>query len=113
MFAEWSLVHILLNYIKCLRGQSPNIMGLHNSIMKLHNSIYGAQLQSMQLYMNYGTPSSLEVHEWSCIKIELHGVSQFKSPLNYHLMCMGWVELFLNWLHIEVYADHAALKLQD
>ena len=87
-------------------------MGLHNSIMKLHNSIYGAQLQIMQHYMNYGAPSPLKIHELLCIKIELHGASQFKSPLNYHLMFMDWVELFLSWLHTEVYTDLAVLIWQ-
>ena len=43
--------------MKCSRGQSPQIMGLHNSIMEFHNSIYGAPLQIMQLYVNYGAPS--------------------------------------------------------
>ena len=43
--------------MKCWRGQSLQIMGLHNSIMEFHNSIYGATLQIMQLYMNYGAPS--------------------------------------------------------
>ena len=38
------------------RGQNPKIMGFHNSIMELHNSIYGAPLQIMQLYVNYGAP---------------------------------------------------------
>ena len=39
-------------------------MGLHNSIMELLNSIYGAPLQIMQLYMNYGAPTPFtEVHE--------------------------------------------------
>ena len=42
--------------MKCWRRQKPKIVGLHNSIMKLHNSIYGATLQIMQLYMNYGAP---------------------------------------------------------
>ena len=43
--------------MKCWRGQSPKIMGLHDSITELHNQI-------MQLYMNYGAPLSFtEVHE--------------------------------------------------
>ena len=93
--------------MKRWRGQNPNIMGLHNSI-------YGAPFQIIQLYMNYGAPSPFtEVDELWCIKIELHGAPQFKSQLNYYLMCMGWVGLFLNLLHPEVYADHAALILQD
>ena len=47
-----------------LKGTKPPIMGLHNSIMELHNSIYGAPLQIMQLYINYGAPSPFtEVHE--------------------------------------------------
>ena len=100
--------------MKCWRGQNPKIMGLHNSIMELHNSIYGAPLQIIQRYMNYGAPLAFkEVHEWLSIKIELYGAPQFKSQLNYHLMCMGWVGLFLSWLRTEVYADHAALILQD
>ena len=50
--------------MKCRRGQSPTIKGLHNSIMEIHNSIYGASLQIMQLYMNYGAASPFtEVHE--------------------------------------------------
>ena len=57
IFVEKSLVYILLNYMKCWRGQSPQIMGLHNSIMEFHNSIHGAPLQIMQLYMNYAAPS--------------------------------------------------------
>ena len=49
--------------MKCWRGQTPKIMGLHNSITELHNSIYGAPLQNMQLYMNYGAPSQcIELH---------------------------------------------------
>ena len=52
-------------------------------------------------------------HEWLCIKIESHGAPQFKLPLNYHLMGIDWVGLFLNWLHTEVYVDHAVLILQD
>ena len=99
--------------MKCWRGQSPKIMGPHDSILKLHNSIYVAPLQIMQLYMNCGDQSSLKVHEWLCIEIGLYWAPQFKSPLNYHSMCMGWVELFLNWLHTEVYADHAVLIWQD
>ena len=43
--------------MQCWRGQSPQIMGLHNSIMELHDSVYGAPLQIMHLYMNYGAPS--------------------------------------------------------
>ena len=42
--------------MKCWRGQNPKIMGLHNLIMELHNSTYGAPLQIMQLYINYGAP---------------------------------------------------------
>ena len=57
ILVELSLVYILRNYMKRWRGQSPKITGLHNSIMELHNSIYGAPLQIMQLYMNYGTAS--------------------------------------------------------
>ena len=64
------LFTFLLNYMKCWGGQSPKIMGLHNSV-------YGAPLQIMQLYMNYGAPSPfIELHERLCIKIELYG-----SPL--------------------------------
>ena len=43
--------------MKCWRGQSPRIMGLYNSIMEFNNLIYGAPLQIMQFYMNYGAPS--------------------------------------------------------
>ena len=43
--------------MKCSRGQSPQIMGLHNSIMEFHNSICGAPLQILQLYMKYEAPS--------------------------------------------------------
>ena len=43
--------------MKCWRGQSPQIMGLHNSIREILNSIYGAPLQIMQLYVIYGAPS--------------------------------------------------------
>ena len=39
------------------RGQTPKTIGLHNSIIELHNSIYGAPLQIMQLYMDYGASS--------------------------------------------------------
>ena len=50
--------------MKCWKGETPQMMGLHNSIMELHNSIYEAPLQIMQLYMNYGAPSPFtEVHE--------------------------------------------------
>ena len=43
------------------------------------------------------------------------GAPQFESQMNYHLMYMGWVGLFLNWLHTDAYADHATLipVLQD
>ena len=48
----------------CWKGQNPKIMGLLNSIIELHISIYGAPLQIMQLYMDYGAPSPFtEVHE--------------------------------------------------
>ena len=40
-----------------LKGETPQNHGLQNSIMELHNSIYGAPLQIIQLYMNYGAPS--------------------------------------------------------
>ena len=103
----------LAEWYECWRGQSPKFMGSQNSIMKLHNSIYGAPLQIMQLYVNCGDQSPLKVHEWLCIEIELYGAPQFKSSLNYRLMCMVWVELFFNWLHSEVYADHAVLIWQD
>ena len=85
--------------MKCWRGQSPQIMGLHNSIiethnsiMELHNSIYGASLQIMQLYMNYGLHHHLQ-----------KSMNHYALKLNYielhNLMCMGWVGLFLSWLH--------------
>ena len=121
--------------MKCWRGQTPKIMGLHNSITELHNSIYGAPLQNMQLYMNYGAPSQrIELHEWLCIKIELHGSPLCSSigrldtcvflnfflkvdtilvpiELSFNVHGLGW--MFLNLLHAEVYADPAALILHD
>ena len=67
-------------------GLHNSIIEPHNSIMELHNSIYGAPLQIMQLYVNYGAPSPFtEVHESLCIKIEVHGAPQF----NVH--GLGWI----------------------
>ena len=61
--------------MKCWRGQSPKIMGPHNSIMKLHNSIYRAPLQIMHLYVNCGDQSPLEVHALKLNYTELHSLS--------------------------------------
>ena len=65
--------------MKWWRGQSPQIMGLHNSNMEFHNSIYGAPLQIMQLYMSYWAPSpfteAMNNHGLKLNYMELHNLS--------------------------------------
>ena len=106
-------VCILLNYMKCWRGKNK----LWGSMIRLWTSIIQFMEHHFKLCsslcivrLHHHLQKSMNNPALKLDFMELHNLSNH-CIIIYTFYSMGWVGLFLNWLHTEVFADHTALIL--